>query len=42
MPEDIFILHMHTKNYNHMMYEIWCATDGQMGGKATCRGGCPT
>ena len=35
-PEDIIILHMSTKNYDHMMIipEIWSPTDGQTDGKS--------
>ena len=48
-PGDI-ILHVFTKNYDHMMYVSWDMmrdgrTDGQTDGrteKVTCRGGCPT
>ena len=48
-PRDIIILHMRTKNYDHMMYGSWDMarddgrTDGRTDGrkKVTYRGGCP-
>ena len=38
---DIIILHMCTKNYDQIVPEIWCTTDGQTE-KVAYRGGCPT
>ena len=42
MPGNIIILHIRTKNYDHLMYDSWdMIYDGQTE-KVTYRGGCPT
>ena len=42
MPGYIIILHICTKNYNHMIYGSWdMVRNGRTDGKSD-RGGCPT
>ena len=42
MPGNIIILHMRTKNYNHLMHGSWDKIYNGQTEKVTYRGGCPT